>query len=219
MPREHWHTVILGAHPGYISWADYEENLAGLHENAQANGADAPRAHRAKGRRFYRAWRLRALRRADDRPLPRRHGQAGARVPLPEAGHRERRTAMPEIAGGTSTAPSATCSSPRDAARLGSGAGGARRARGPGRRRPTTCATSKSSGHVTRPSSPNAATSRRPRQPPGRPVARSRMGPQSARPRDAQDDYERRREADGRPSSPTPASSAGPGRRFPPDLG
>ena len=40
LPREQWHTVILGAHPGYISWGDYEANLARLHENAQANGAE-----------------------------------------------------------------------------------------------------------------------------------------------------------------------------------
>ncbi|MGH9304375.1 MAG: recombinase family protein, partial [Acidimicrobiales bacterium] len=40
LPRERWHTVILGAHPGYISWEDYEANLARLHDNAQANGAD-----------------------------------------------------------------------------------------------------------------------------------------------------------------------------------
>ena len=39
LPREQWHTVILGAHPGYISWANYEDNLARLHENAQVNGA------------------------------------------------------------------------------------------------------------------------------------------------------------------------------------
>ena len=40
LPREQWHTVILGAHPGYISWEGYEANLARLHENAQANGAE-----------------------------------------------------------------------------------------------------------------------------------------------------------------------------------
>lgn len=40
LPRESWHTVILGAHPGYISWEEYEANLARLHENAQANGAE-----------------------------------------------------------------------------------------------------------------------------------------------------------------------------------
>jgi DNA invertase Pin-like site-specific DNA recombinase len=40
LPREQWHTVILGAHPGYISWEVYDANLARLHENAQANGAE-----------------------------------------------------------------------------------------------------------------------------------------------------------------------------------
>ena len=40
LPREQWHTLILDAHPGFISWAEYEENLRRLHENAQANGAD-----------------------------------------------------------------------------------------------------------------------------------------------------------------------------------
>ena len=40
LPREEWHTLICGAHPGYLSWEEYEENLARLHENAQANGAE-----------------------------------------------------------------------------------------------------------------------------------------------------------------------------------
>jgi hypothetical protein len=40
LPRDQWHTLILDAHPGFISWAEYEENLRRLHENAQANGAE-----------------------------------------------------------------------------------------------------------------------------------------------------------------------------------
>jgi DNA invertase Pin-like site-specific DNA recombinase len=40
LPRERWHTTILNAHPGYISWEDYEENLRQLHQNAQAYGID-----------------------------------------------------------------------------------------------------------------------------------------------------------------------------------
>ena len=40
LPREEWHTLICSAHPGYLSWEEYEENLARLHENAQANGAE-----------------------------------------------------------------------------------------------------------------------------------------------------------------------------------
>jgi hypothetical protein len=40
LPREQWHTLIRDAHPGYISWEEYEENLRQLHDNAQACGAD-----------------------------------------------------------------------------------------------------------------------------------------------------------------------------------
>jgi DNA invertase Pin-like site-specific DNA recombinase len=40
VPREQWHTLLLDAHPGYISWADHEENLRRLRENAQANGQE-----------------------------------------------------------------------------------------------------------------------------------------------------------------------------------
>ncbi|MEP6698082.1 MAG: recombinase family protein [Pseudonocardiales bacterium] len=40
LPREQWHTLIRDAHPSYITWAEYEENLRHLHENAQACGAD-----------------------------------------------------------------------------------------------------------------------------------------------------------------------------------
>jgi DNA invertase Pin-like site-specific DNA recombinase len=40
LPREEWHTLILDAHPGYISWADYEENLARLRSNSAAYGLD-----------------------------------------------------------------------------------------------------------------------------------------------------------------------------------
>lgn len=40
LPREEWHTLILDAHPGYITWPEYEENLHRLSENGQAYGAD-----------------------------------------------------------------------------------------------------------------------------------------------------------------------------------
>jgi len=40
LPRDQWHTVILNAHPAYITWEQYEQNLQRLHENAQTNGAD-----------------------------------------------------------------------------------------------------------------------------------------------------------------------------------
>jgi len=40
LPREEWHTLILDAHPAYITWSDYEENLARLRANAAAYGAE-----------------------------------------------------------------------------------------------------------------------------------------------------------------------------------
>ena len=39
LPREQW-MLFKDAHPGYISWQQYEENLLRLRENAQAVGAD-----------------------------------------------------------------------------------------------------------------------------------------------------------------------------------
>lgn len=39
LPREQW-MLLKNAHPGYISWEQYEENLRCLRENAQAIGAD-----------------------------------------------------------------------------------------------------------------------------------------------------------------------------------
>jgi DNA invertase Pin-like site-specific DNA recombinase len=40
LPRDQWHTLILDAHPGYITWADYEENLSRLRSNSAAYGSD-----------------------------------------------------------------------------------------------------------------------------------------------------------------------------------
>lgn len=39
LPREQW-MLLKNAHPGYITWEQYEENLLRLRENAQAIGAD-----------------------------------------------------------------------------------------------------------------------------------------------------------------------------------
>ena len=39
-PRQSWTVVIPDAHPSYISWARYEDNLARLAECAQPRGED-----------------------------------------------------------------------------------------------------------------------------------------------------------------------------------
>ena len=40
LPREEWIALLPGAHPGYISWEQFESNLARLRDNAQAHGAE-----------------------------------------------------------------------------------------------------------------------------------------------------------------------------------
>jgi len=40
LPRAEWHTLLPGAHPGYVSWEEYEDNLGRLRGNARAQGKD-----------------------------------------------------------------------------------------------------------------------------------------------------------------------------------
>ena len=40
VPKEEWDTLIPGAHAGYVSWEDYEQNQRRLRESAQARGRD-----------------------------------------------------------------------------------------------------------------------------------------------------------------------------------
>lgn len=40
LPRDQWVACFLDAHPGYLSWAEHEDNLRKLRVNAQAMGSD-----------------------------------------------------------------------------------------------------------------------------------------------------------------------------------
>ena len=40
VPRDQWHVLILDAHPGYIAWEEYEDNLRRLRQNSHARGGD-----------------------------------------------------------------------------------------------------------------------------------------------------------------------------------
>src|SRR5438552_223990 len=40
LPRDQWQVLIHDAHPGYITWAEYEQNLRQLHQAAQSYGAE-----------------------------------------------------------------------------------------------------------------------------------------------------------------------------------
>lgn len=40
LPQEQWHTLLLSAHPGYITWEQYQDNQRCLREAAQAHGLE-----------------------------------------------------------------------------------------------------------------------------------------------------------------------------------
>lgn len=40
LPRDQWHTVLLDAHPSYITWEQYDQNLKTLRDNSLAHGCD-----------------------------------------------------------------------------------------------------------------------------------------------------------------------------------
>jgi hypothetical protein len=40
LPREEWTALLLDAHPGYITWEQFEANLRQLRDNAQAHGSE-----------------------------------------------------------------------------------------------------------------------------------------------------------------------------------
>jgi len=40
VPRDQWHALIRDAHPGYITWDEYEDNLRRLEQNSLALGKD-----------------------------------------------------------------------------------------------------------------------------------------------------------------------------------
>jgi hypothetical protein len=49
VPRDQWDTLIPGAHAGYLSWEEYEQNQKRLHESAQAIAADRRRGAPREG--------------------------------------------------------------------------------------------------------------------------------------------------------------------------
>jgi len=49
VPQEDWHTLIPDAHPGYISWQQYQDNLRTLRACAQACGSDRRKSPPGQG--------------------------------------------------------------------------------------------------------------------------------------------------------------------------
>jgi DNA invertase Pin-like site-specific DNA recombinase len=49
VPQDDWHTLILDAHPEYISWQQYQDNLGTLRTCAQAQGQDRRKSPPGQG--------------------------------------------------------------------------------------------------------------------------------------------------------------------------
>ena len=45
VPQDQWDTVLPQAHPGYITWEQYQSNRRRLLQNAMANGGGGERRH------------------------------------------------------------------------------------------------------------------------------------------------------------------------------
>ena len=49
LPQHQWHTLIPDAHPGYITWEQYQDNQRRLHEAAQAHGQERRKSPPGQG--------------------------------------------------------------------------------------------------------------------------------------------------------------------------
>jgi hypothetical protein len=57
LPRERWHALIPGAHEGYITWPQYEDNQRQVADNARARGADRRLFVPREGPALLQGWR------------------------------------------------------------------------------------------------------------------------------------------------------------------
>ena len=79
LPREQWHTIVVDAHPGYISWEQFERNETRLRENAQANGRDRRRSPPREGPALLQGLAVCGV--CGDRMTVRYHSLESQRVP------------------------------------------------------------------------------------------------------------------------------------------
>ena len=79
MPRDEWHVLLLDAHPGYISWEDYERIQEQLRSSAQAYGIDRRHGPPREGPALLQG--LVICGRCGTRMTPRYHRRSGQLVP------------------------------------------------------------------------------------------------------------------------------------------
>jgi DNA invertase Pin-like site-specific DNA recombinase len=80
LPREEWTALLPDAHPGYISWDDFEENQRRLRENAQAQGADRKKSPPREGPALLQGLVICGV--CGDRMTVRYNYRDGKRVPM-----------------------------------------------------------------------------------------------------------------------------------------
>ena len=100
-PREAWTALIPGAHPGYLTWAQYEDNLARLAECAQARGEDRRASPPREGPALLQG--LVICGRCGKRMTVRYHTRRGAAVPeylCQRAGIEDAQPSCARIGGG-----------------------------------------------------------------------------------------------------------------------
>jgi DNA invertase Pin-like site-specific DNA recombinase len=79
LPREQWHTLLRGAHPGYIDWDEFERNQQTLRRSALAYGLDNRRSPPREGPALLQGLVLCGV--CGGRMTVRYHQQADALVP------------------------------------------------------------------------------------------------------------------------------------------
>ena len=97
VPRENWHAFLPDAHPGHISWGEFERIEQLLRESAKAYGADrpTPRSASRRSRPSPGPGYLRAMRLPDGGALPPSRRQTRPRLPVHDSYRAERAKSLP----------------------------------------------------------------------------------------------------------------------------
>lgn len=79
LPRAQWYRLIRDAHPGYISWDEFEENQRRLRENSQAQGSERRKSPPREGPALLQG--LVVCGRCGERMTVRYHTRSGRQIP------------------------------------------------------------------------------------------------------------------------------------------
>jgi DNA invertase Pin-like site-specific DNA recombinase len=79
LPQQEWHTLLRGAHPGYLLWEQYQENERRLQENAHALGPDRRKSPPREGPALLQGLAICGI--CGERMKVVYHVRAGIRVP------------------------------------------------------------------------------------------------------------------------------------------